>query len=401
MANNKVVFGNRTIMDISDTTATESDVASGEVFYKRDGTRGVGTGNYMDKVSNPIANDILVTNSTGQAVDSGVDIDDVALKTELPKKATDSELGLLKTNPLENISLDNDGKLVVGGRLGQFPTSTGIYSSNDREPRNVGDSSFLITDAKGMSLNTNRAFALVSGYGMTCKSANAGATEYRVSNTYANRIICKMAEGGFASRDEATSKAEQIVAITSVTINGSSFTPSSVADSSTDIVIKTSETLNPNSAITSIRLFGIMGSYSSVYTGNGIKGESGGRNLLIGGGVTKASSSNDNCLVGNGIYSSGNGNACFGRYHIARKNRGFLAGTGHDTTNATNEGASAVGQYSFMDSNTLFAVGNGTSHTARSNAFEVRNDGVVLKSPNGTRYKLSVDDSGNLTTTAL
>lgn len=39
---------------------------------------------------------------------------------------------------------------------------------------------------------------------------------------------------------------------------------------------------------------------------------------------------------------------------------------------------------------------------ADNNAFEVTSDGaVVLKSPNGTRWKIAVDDSGNLTTTAL
>lgn len=447
MAINKVDFGNTTIMDITDTTAEEKDVVKGKVFYKNNGERSTGTSNYAEVfyvyfqqttaqeiIAAVEANKILFYKTTTSdnrpfVVVEYTKIDDNKVSISIAntsdgfirysitgsnwvvtaynfikdtQKATDSVLGLLKTNAAENISLDSDGKLVVGGRLGQFAGTTGIFSSNDREPRNVGDSSFLITDAKGMNLNTNRAFALVSGLGITCKSAAAGATEYRVANNYANRIVCKMVEGGYASRDEATSKIEQIVSIVSVTINGSSFTPSSAADSSTDdIVIKTSETLNPNSAITSIRLFGIMGSYSSVYTGNGIKGESGGRNLLIGGGVTKASSSNDNCLVGNGIYSSANGVAAFGRYHIARKNRGFLAGTGHDTTNAPSEGASAVGQYSFMDSNTLFAVGNGSSHTARRNAFEVRSDGIVLRSPNGTRYKLSIDDSGNLITTAL
>lgn len=40
---NKVIFGNTTIMDISDTTAEEGDVASGMVFYKADGTRAIGT----------------------------------------------------------------------------------------------------------------------------------------------------------------------------------------------------------------------------------------------------------------------------------------------------------------------------------------------------------------------
>lgn len=315
--------------------------------------------------------------------------------------ASDSVAGVLKTDSSKSIYLDENGNLVVGGRIGQFPGTTGLFAPDNREPRMVADYDLLVTDALGMNMTGNRSLAVVSGYGLACKSAAAGATEYRVTNNYANRILCKLAEGGFASRDEATSKVEQIVAVESVTINGSAFTPDSSANSSNDIVIKTAQTLNPSSAITNIRLFGTMGSYATIHTGNGIKSESGGRNLLLGGGVTKSGSANDNALVGNGIFSSGNGVAAFGRYHILRKNRGFFAGTGHDSTNAPSEGASAVGQYSFMDAHTLFAVGNGTSHTARSNAFEVRDDGIVIKSPNGTRYKIVVGDDGTLSASAV
>ena len=38
----------------------------------------------------------------------------------------------------------------------------------------------------------------------------------------------------------------------------------------------------------------------------------------------------------------------------------------------------------------------------RSNALEVKTDGsIVLKSPNGTRYKVSVTDAGALTVAAV
>ena len=43
MAVNKVNYGNTTIMDISDTTATASDVASGKYFYTNAGERTQGT----------------------------------------------------------------------------------------------------------------------------------------------------------------------------------------------------------------------------------------------------------------------------------------------------------------------------------------------------------------------
>ena len=83
MAKNKVVYGGTTIMDITDTTAEAADVADGKVFYGNDGVRTVGNGNYMDKVSNPTADDILITDANGQAVDSGVDINDVAMSSDL------------------------------------------------------------------------------------------------------------------------------------------------------------------------------------------------------------------------------------------------------------------------------------------------------------------------------
>jgi len=43
---NKVVYGDQTVMDISDTTAEAADVASGEVFYTASGARSVGTADY-------------------------------------------------------------------------------------------------------------------------------------------------------------------------------------------------------------------------------------------------------------------------------------------------------------------------------------------------------------------
>ena len=328
----------------------------------------------------------------------------LGLKLDADAYATDSDYGILKTNSAQSVTLDADGKLVVGGRLGQFPGTTGIYAAADRDPRAVGDSSFLITDAMGMSLDTSRAFALVSGYGVACRSAAAGSTTYRVANNYANRLKCKMAEGGFASINEATSKVERIVPVVSVTIGGNPYTPDSSPNASgtaNDIIITTEETLNPDSAMTNIRLFGVMKSYSTVHVGNGVASNGGGRNLLVGGGITKVGNSNDDCAVGMDMYISGNGNAAFGRWHIMAKNRGFAAGTGHDFTNAMGEGASAVGVYSSIDGDTLFAVGNGLNHTTRSNAFEVLQDGIVLKSPNGTRWKIAVDDSGNIATTAL
>lgn len=301
--------------------------------------------------------------------------DSVANKADKTQVATDAVLGLVKTNPSESVTVDSNGKLKVGGRIGQFSGTTGLFAPTDREPRQVDNYSFLVTDAKGMNMNANRSLAIVSGYGFACQSAAAGSTTYKISNTYVNRIIAKMAEGGYAAKDEATSTIKQIVPVTSVKINGSTFTPDSSANGSNPIEITVAETLNPDSTISNIRLFGSMQSYATAHIGNGVKTESGGRSLMIGGGISKTGSGNDICIVGNAMYTSGNGNALFGRNHISKKNRWIMAGDGHDNTDGISEGGAVFGKYAKIQSDTAFAVGNGTSHTARSNLFEIKTNG--------------------------
>lgn len=323
-------------------------------------------------------------------------------KVDTTAIATDDDYGIVKTNSAESVTLNSDGQLDVGGRLGQFSGTTGIFHSKDRAPRNVANYSFLMTDALGIKMDSNRSLAIVSGIGIAVSGAHAaGATEYKVANNYANRILCSSAK--YLSLDEATSTVQQIEPVVSVTINGSTFTPDSSANSSTPIIIKVANSLNPDSAIASggyIRAFGSMAGYASAYIGSGVGAATGGASFLLGQGVW-SQSGNMNVVLGQYHYNAGNGNTLLGRQHISRKNRWLLAGTGHDNTSGKSEAGAAVGQYSLIDANTLFAVGNGTNHTARKNAFEVTANGIVLLSPDGSRWQVSVDNTGNLTTAAL
>lgn len=319
---------------------------------------------------------------------------------ELVPVATENIYGAVKLNPSESVTLNSNGQLDIGGRLGQMSDSTGIYSPKTISPAQVKNGSLLLTEASGTRLG-NKSLAVTTGSGLTLRSAAAaGATQYLVNNTYENRIICAGLAGGTLALNESTA-ATNYTDITAVTLGGGSVTPdSSPDDSSKPIAIDVKTSINPNASTTSVRPYASSGNgFSNLVVGQQV-GSQGGASLVVGQKCFSASG-NANIIAGASMYNSGNGNALFGRQHISRKNRSFLAGTGHDTTNARSESVAAVGQWSNITSNTLFAVGNGTNHTTRLNAFEVLDDGsLVLRDSNGKRWKISVSTAGQLVVTA-
>lgn len=450
MDNNKVQTTDGTvIMDISDTTAEAADVAAGEVFYNRSGDRSVGTGNYMDKVSSPTADDILVTDANGQAIDSGVSIDDVGnadlfitndhtgmsltksgtsdefaldasslsqdkyvtldisnasgttrttLPTReyvidsLPVQATDTVLGLVKTNPSENIDLNANGQLTVGGRLGQFSSQEvpdgGLYYPLTIQPEKVAKNSLLISEATGLTVGSSRIFALFAGTGVTLKSAAAaGATTFQVSNTYANRFSCAAARGGYATIEEATA-GTNIVKVTKVATANAPNTDlvpySGATESNNNIIITTDAPLSMTDSISKLRLYGSMTFDSSVHIGQGVgTGGVAGKGKLLQLGQSQLALDGNSILVGNSIFTSKNRVAIFGANHINRVQGACLTGEGHDTPDNGFVGVAAHGKYSDVKSDTAFAIGNGTSNTARSNLFEIKTNGDVYI--NGTK----------------
>lgn len=472
MANNKVIYGNTTIMDITDTTAEAADVAADKVFYGRDGVRTVGTGNYMDKVTNPTADDILVTDANGQAVDSGVTIDELrdmfiatrnvstyaeilaaydggkaiffkrsatsnkvqaatvekitdgmrimALESgrsiqvwevnssnawtnretiTVPAEATDTTTGTIKLNPDQNVTLNADGQLEVGGRLGQTAEG-GLYNPPSMNPTLVAENALLLSGMSGLSV-ANGALALLRGGSVTVKSAPAGTKEYHVSNTYANRLICAglQTAGAVCIINEAAEPTGDFSTILSCTINGASFVPHTGADDpDNDIVIVVDKTCNPDSAVTQIRCYQAATKSSSFYSGQMVGGGSGLANVIVGQQVFSPSG-NVVAMIAAQSYNTGNGNAILGRYHNVNKNRWLISGTGHDTTNGRSEAGAAVGQYSDISERTILAVGNGLNATNRSNAFEItdENNGTArvnfIETKNG---KLEFADSQDL-----
>ena len=379
---NKVQYGNITLIDLSDSTLQSSDeLVSGVTAYDRSGTKLTGTANYMDLIENPTANDILVTDSNGQAQDSGVGITDFAMLTDLPSEATDDVLGLVKTNANQSIPLNADGQLEVGGRLGQFPNG-GVFYPTTIEPTNVGSSTFLMSDgAKNLSLS-GRHFGIMAGVNLTCKSTSAGATQYRLSNTQTNRFACFACKGGRLAIDQADAQTNGTALMTDISFaNGNPisayFGPT---ESDNDIIITVDRTVNPSASTTKLRMYGTSTSNDVIIVGQG-NGASGGKAISLG---QACHAGGNQCIAfGNSSLSLGNNSVAFGHTHLVNKQYCFAAGQGHDFTNGSN-GTGAVGICSEILSDTAFAVGNGifngNGNITRSNALEVKTDGsIVLK----------------------
>ena len=145
---------------------------------------------------------------------------------------------------------------------------------------------------------------------------------------------------------------------------------------------------------------------SSVHIGQGVgTGGVTGKGKLLQLGQSQLALDGNSIMVGNSIFTSKNRVALFGANHINHVQGALMGGEGQDSTNGAFVGLCAVGKYSFITAPTAFAIGDGTSNTARSNLFEVTSDngqtGIVMKSPNGTQYKIAVADDGTLSTTAV
>lgn len=328
--------------------------------------------------------------------------------------ASDTDAGIIKSNPTQSVTVDENGRLVVGGRLGQFSSQEipvgGLYYPTSIQPEKVAPNCLLISEATGLTVKSSRTFALFAGAGVTLKkTAAAGATTFEVSNTFANRFTCAAARGGYATIDEA-SAGTIIVKVTSVhTANApnTELTPySGATESGNNIIITTDTPISTTSSLSKIRVYGSMTFDSSVHIGQGVgTGGTSGKGKLLQLGQSQLALDGNSILIGNGLFSDKNRVILVGASHINHVQGACLTGEGHDTISGSFIGLTAHGKYSDIGATTAFAIGDGTSNTARSNLFEITDDsgatGMVVKSPNGTPFKIAVDDTGALTTSAL
>ena len=316
-----------------------------------------------------IAN-VTATNALIDAIDTAVMQDDIA---------TDADYGIVKTNSAQSIALNSDGQLEIGGRLGQTEQG-GLFYPLSSVPTQVNMNSLLLSEAVGLFMSS-RSLSIAGGSNVGLKAGKqTGSTAYEISNTQNNRFICACWQGGRLAVNQAGAS-EKTVAITSVKFaNGNEVSPYfGPTEADNNIIVTVEETLNPDAPLLTVRGYGRWSSTDTLSVGQG-NGSVSGKTLLVGQSLySNPGGQNQIAIIGNRIYTTSGSCILVGADIINASQFAAIFGEGHDSTGAP-RGVALFGRYSSTQSDTLMAVGSGTNHANRSNAFEVKSDGRVKSS---------------------
>lgn len=154
---NKVIYGDTTLLDLSDSTLQSSDeLVSGVTAYDRSGTLLTGSANYMPLIDNATGDMVLVSNADGEAEESSIGILDVATITDI--------------RALDNSKQDN---LVSG---------TNIKTVNSNSLLGSGDVTVQETLVSGTNIKTINSTTLL-GSGDFDLLNKSGTQTYNIAGT--------------------------------------------------------------------------------------------------------------------------------------------------------------------------------------------------------------------------
>lgn len=298
------------------------------------------------------------------------------------------------------IGRDSTGHVIIGAALTAADigadtwgkaTSGGLYYPTATQTIDVQESTVLITGIGATNLlkdnsdDADASLVLIGDNNVPLASASAaGATTYNMLAA----LNCVRDYPELYSKLSALYTNIYLKADNNQDPVGKSPTSVSVASDGT-FTLTLASTVNPVSSVTSLKFGnGIGSSHTALTLGNGIYNN--GMNSLVVG-MCSYNTGAYSLVAGQAVYNDGGTGAMVmgarsynsarysllaGDSHKNVKLGAALFGVGHDSTNGP-EGIAAVGKYSLITSTTAFVVGNGTSVSARSNAFEVLTDGSV------------------------
>ena len=226
-ANNKIVFGNNVLIDLTGDTAIESDVAQGKIFHKADGTQAVGT-------------------ASGAA-------------TVVVTEETDAGGGIIKHITADVLSLQ--AKTATPTESQQVVTPDSGYNGLSRVTISAVDSNYV---GSGIDRRTSSDLTV------------SGATVTAPAGYYSAQVSASVASGGAGTPVARTSPVESnsITIVPSVTnttgyITGSTINGTPVTVSASDLVSGTlTITGNGTRDVTNYASVNVNIDYITYYTGS-------------------------------------------------------------------------------------------------------------------------------------
>ena len=162
---NKVIYGDQTLMDITDTTASSEDVLEGEVFYSANGARSTGSLGDATQSTHGLMSATDKTKLDGIAAGATA----ITVENILTSTSTTNALSAAQGKAL------NDTKAPIDSPIFTNSLTVGTHSQNET----VGQNSAVIgTNSKATSNN-----AMAIGEGATASGPASIAVGYYVDAT--------------------------------------------------------------------------------------------------------------------------------------------------------------------------------------------------------------------------
>ena len=177
---NKVVYDNNTLIDITDTTATAEDVASGKYFYAADGSRTLGTNNVqVDQTFDPTSPNAISGVGVNSAVGTGLSVNNGKINHS-------NSVTAKTTQAVYPIKIDAQGHISASGSAVTIPAAVAVKGNAETDYR-TGNVNLTAANI-GAAASSHAHGNITSGGDMTTTVAIASGDRLVINDESASKL---------------------------------------------------------------------------------------------------------------------------------------------------------------------------------------------------------------------